>query len=132
MGYTDLSDIPATPNDRSYFLGSMRFLFEKILADNPKARILIIGHYCTDGRSGNFLTEYVTDAQTKLAEIWQYPLVETWKYMGFNHQQITVGGITTTPAQSWMPDDVHPSSDPTGSALKHYAEVLYPFVRDAR
>lgn len=132
LGYTDLSDVPSTPNDRTYFLGAMRFLFEKILADNPKASILIIGHYCTDGRSGNFLTKYVTDAQTDLAETWQYPFVETWKYMGFNHQQITVNGSPTTPAQQWMPDDVHPSSDTTGAALKHYAEVLYPFVRDAR
>lgn len=132
LGYTDLSDEPATPNDRSYFLGAMRFLFEKILSDNPKAQILIIGHYCTDGRSGNFLTKYVTDAQTKLANIWQYPFIETWKYMGFSHQQITVNGSTTTPAQSWMPDDVHPSSDSTGAALKHYAEVLLPLVDAVR
>lgn len=132
LGYTDLSDDPTTPNDRSYFLGAMRFLLEKILSDNPKAQILIIGHYCTDGRSGNFLTKYVTDAQTKLAEIWQYPLIETWKYMGFNHQQIAVNGSTTTPAQSWMPDDVHPSSDTTGAALKHYAEVLCPLVDAVR
>lgn len=132
LGYTDLSDVPSTANDRSYFLGSMRYLFEKILADNPKARILIIGHYCTDGRSGNFLTKYVTDAQTKLADIWQYPFIKTWEHMGFNHQSITVGGTTTTPAQSWMPDDVHPSSDTTGAALKHYAEVLCPLINNIR
>ena len=131
-GFTDLSDVPADAEDRTYFLGAMQFLIDKILADNPKAKILFIGHYCTDGRSGNFLTKYVTDAQKKLAEIWQYPLIETWKYMGFNHVPITVDNVQTTVAQQWMPDDIHPSSDTTGEALKHYAEVLYPLVRDVR
>lgn len=131
-GFTDLSDVPTTAKDRTYFIGAMQFLIDKILADNPKAKILFIGHYCTDGRSGNFLTEYVTDAQEKLAEIWQYPLIETWKYMGFNHVPITVNNVQTTVAQQWMPDDLHPSSDTTGEALKHYAEVLYPFFINLR
>ena len=126
--YDNMKTIPPTGHetDRSYFIGAMRFLIEKILNDNPKARICFIGHYQNDIKKG------VSEAQLELANIWKYPLCKTWELIGWSQNTVTIDGETKTLTQVWMPDNLHPSSDTTGEALKHYAEVLYPFMRDVR
>lgn len=126
--YSHIKDIPPEGHetDRSYFIGAMRFLIERILSDNPKAQIVFIGHYENDRKTG------VSEAQETLHDIWKYPLIRTWDYIGWSQNTVTINGVTKTITQIWMPDDLHPSSDTTGEALRHYAEVLYPFVRDIR
>lgn len=133
LGFTDLQDIPQDKYDRTYWIGAMNFIIKKIVDDNPKAKIIILGHYNTDKNlNTNSETKYVCEAQEKLANIWHYPIIKTWEYMGFSHQTALYNGVETPISQIWMPDDIHPSSDTTGSALKHYAEVLYPFFLNLR
>lgn len=126
--YDELKTIPPIGHEsnRTYFIGAMRFVIEKILADNPKARICFIGHYENDRKTG------ISEAQEILANIWKYPLFKTWEHIGWSQNKVTVNGIEKTITQIWMPDDLHPSSDTSGEALKHYANVLYPFMRDVR
>lgn len=131
-GFTELDDIPTDPKDRRYWFGAMEFLFSKIYADNPNAQIIIIGHYSLNQRSGNFNTKYLCEAQKKLAEYWSLPLVKTWKNMGFSFHTITENGQSITPALSWLPDGIHPASDPTGKSLQHYAMVLYPMIKELK
>ena len=132
-GFTDLSDIPTNQTDRTYWIGAMGFLFRKILDDNPKARILILGFYSYDKSAGtNFDTKHVCDAQEKLAKIWGFPFIKVWEHIGWSHQIVSNNGVDTPIANVWMPDDLHPSSDPSGDAIRHYAEVLYPLIRDVR
>ena len=132
-GFTDLSDVPSNQTDRTYWIGAMGFLFRKILDDNPKARILILGFYSYDKSAGtNFDTKHVCDAQEKLAKIWGFPFIKVWEYIGWSHQIVSHNGVDTPIANIWMPDDLHPSSDPSGDAIRHYAEVLYPLIRDVR
>lgn len=134
LGFTELDDMPSDITDRRYWIGAMSFLFKKILEDNPKARILIVGHYCTDKTWSDEkgLTKYVCEAQEKLAKLWNIPIIKTWEHMGFSHIPITVNGNQTTVAQQWMPDDIHPASDTSGDALRHYANVLTPLISDIR
>ena len=122
--YSHIADLPPADNqnDRSYFIGAMRFLIERILNDNPKARICFVGHYENDRKTG------ISEAQLKLHDIWKFPLFKTWEHIGFS--QNIINGKTIT--NIWMPDDLHPASDTSGEALELYAETLYPFIRDIR
>jgi hypothetical protein len=133
-GFTELAETPATPTDRSYFFGAMAFLFKKILDDNPKAQIVVIGHYNHGsdpfGRGANYAGSYVCEAQSTLATNWGFDMVKTWEKMGISMNTITVDGSEITVLQSWFPDKLHPSSDTTGKALEHYANVLTPIIRN--
>lgn len=133
-GYTDLDDEPQNSTDRTYYFGAMNFLIKKILEDNPKALIIFIGHYRKGidafGRGANFANTYVCEAQEKYANNWAFPLIKTWEKLGISMNTINVGGTEMTVLQSWFPDRLHPSSDTTGEALKHYANTLYPLFKD--
>ncbi len=126
--YQEIGDMPPSndPMNRTYFIGAMHFIINKILQDNPRARICFIGHYQNDTKIG------IADAQEKLANIWKYPLCKTWELIGWSQQTVTINGVTKTITEIWMPDNLHPASDLTGKALQHYARVLYPFMRDVR
>lgn len=132
LGFSDLSEVPATQTDRTYFLGAMAFLIDKILSDNPKAQICFIGHWSNDKGTGVNATKLVTDAQEKLANIWKYDLCKTWEKIGWSANVITSNGVTKPVYQFWCIDGVHPASDLTGEALQHYAETLFPMIRDVR
>lgn len=122
--YSHIKDMPPTDDimNRSYFIGAMNFLINRILSDNPKARICFVGHYENDRKTG------ISEAQITLHEKWKFPLIKTWEHIGWSQNKI--GNKTIT--QVWLPDDLHPSSDTTGKAIEHYANVLYPLIRDVR
>ena len=131
-GFEDLPTVPSTANDRTYFVGAMTFLIEKILADNPNACICFIGHWSNDKGTGNNSTLLVAQGQEKIAEIWKYPLCKTWDKIGWSANTISSNGVTKPVYQFWCLDGVHPASDTSGKALRHYAETLLPFIRDVR
>lgn len=122
--YSHIKDLPSTDDsqNRSYFIGAMSFIINRIISDNPRAKIVFIGHYENDRKTG------ISEAQIALYNKWKYPLIKTWEYMGWSQNKI--GDKTIT--QIWMPDNLHPASDKTGEALQHYANVLYPLIRDIR
>ena len=135
-GFTDLDEIPSNPIDRTYFIGAMNFAVKKILEDNPKAKILIIGHYNNNGdqwnRGANWNQKYVCEAQSKYADLWGFNCIETWKLLGLSLQTITVNGVTKSMIETRYPDKLHPASDSTGVELKRYAEALAPYVNLVR
>lgn len=131
-GFADLPTIPATADNRTYFIGAMTFLINKILSDNPKAHICFIGHWSNDKGTGNNSTALVAEAQEKIADIWKYQLCKTWEKIGWSSNFITSNGVTKPVYQFWCIDGVHPASDTSGDALQHYAETLFPFIRDVR
>lgn len=113
-------------NDRGTFLGAIAFLIDLILSDNPRARIVFVGHY-ENARKTN-----ISLAQAVLAEQWDFPLLRTWERLGWSQQVIQSGPDTgKTITQVWLTDDLHPSSDVTGRACDRIAEVLAPMLRDA-
>lgn len=132
-GFSDLNEEPATQDDRTYWRGAMNFLIGKILADNPKAKILIIGHYNYGAdafsRGANWSGKYVCDAQKDYAESWGMTCVETWKLLGLSMNNIDVNGTPTPVIFARYPDHLHPASDATGYELQRYAEALEPYIR---
>ena len=123
----ELSTIPTDTRDKGYFLGAMAFLIDKILADNPRARICFIGHY-EDARK-----EEISNAQKVLASQWDFPLMKLWEKLGWTQEVVNVDGVDKTITQIWMPvDDLHPGFDPTNEANELIAENLASFLRDVR
>lgn len=135
-GYTDLDDAPATQDDRTYWFGAMNFLVGKILADNPEARILIIGHYNygadASSRGADYNNKYVCDAQKAYAESWGFCCVKTWELLGLSMNNIDVSGTPTPVIYARYPDHIHPVSDTSGHELQRYAEALAPQIALAR
>jgi hypothetical protein len=126
--YSDLKSIPSDTLDRRYFIGAMNYIINKIKMDNFTASICIVSHYNDEGVFSNLV-----EAQRYVADYWNIPFIEIYDKMGFStSSKITISGVTKTVKDWWLPDGIHPSSDTTGKALKHYAEVLYPLIRDVR
>lgn len=69
--------MPVDAFDRWTFLGAMNFLIKKIFDFNPRARIVIIGHY----NNSDNKYKRIGEAQKVLAEYWNIPIYEAWKYL---------------------------------------------------
>lgn len=140
--YGDMTTVPTDRLDRSCFIGAMNFLIDKILSDNPKARILLIGHY------ENQLYPQVAIAQQKVADIWGGPIVKLWEKLGWSQQTVSTtgywsngtgnqgqwvpsGGSTQnlTILQTWLADGIHPHSDTSGKANQFVANNLIEEIR---
>ena len=122
--YDDLDTMPVALTDRTYFLGAMNFIVDKILSDNPLAKIVFVGHYENDRKAG------ISIAQKALAEYWGFPLIPLWEKLGWTQKSVTSGGTTKTMTQWAMVDDLHPHTDTTGKAILKIANTLYPYFRD--
>ena len=103
-------------------------LIDLIKKDNFRASIVIISHYNDEGTFADLV-----DAQAYIANKWNIPFINISNKMGFTTaMSVTIDGTTKTMKNWWLPDGIHPSSDTSGKALQHYAEVLYPLIRDVR
>ncbi|GLC32925.1 BppU family phage baseplate upper protein [Clostridium omnivorum] len=116
------------------FQGAMNFLINRILAFNPKAKIIIIGHYTNQARLvsepvQDFPTQ-ITTSQQAVADDWELPIFKLWEKTGWSQKQITNNSVTKTVLNWWLPDDLHPHSDTSGKAIKHIANLIAPFIRD--
>ena len=69
--------MPVDTYDRWTFLGAMNFLIKKIFDFNPRARIVIIGHY----NNSDNKYKRIGEAQKVLADYWNIPIYEAWKYL---------------------------------------------------
>lgn len=135
----ELYAVPQTADDRTYFIGAMRFLFDQILTANPAARIILIGHY------ENIVSPVVAEAQTKLAELYDLPLEKLWDKTGWNMIPVQTYGAwvdgywdddalqtptTITVHNRWLCDTVHPHSDKSGKATNFLADIHTKWLRE--
>ncbi|HLV63443.1 hypothetical protein, partial [Galbibacter sp.] len=135
-GYNDrihLSDFLADPNgqiaakDRSTFGGAFKYLYDVMLDGNPNARIVILGHYTDKEVSEN--VSLVWQAQDKLAEIFNLPIIKLWEQTGFNDQVDSEGNLRL---EVWIPDLVHPHTDTTGKCQALLGELVSEGLKDIR
>lgn len=132
---SDLETVPHDIKDRKTFIGAMNFLIDIILKDNPRARIILIGHY------ENQFRPLVASAQTKIAESWSLPIYKQWEKLGWSSHKINTtgywdngnwiesGGSPTDRKikDIWLADGVHPYSDKSGRATNHIIKNMLPF-----
>ena len=113
----ELTQVPTDPYDRYYFVGAMNFLINKILEYNPRARIVIIGHY-TNQIGGTNRPELVTKGQETVASYWQFPIYKLWQDLPFSQR------IITTTAY-WDKDHVFHNNgfDGTNHVGKNYSHI---------
>jgi hypothetical protein len=118
---TDFDIMPADPFNRNTFIGSHNYVISKLLEKNPKARIIIFGFY--ENQSGR--GKKIQTAHQLIADYWQIPYFKTFEKTGFSQKLITKegDGVAKTELVQWMPDGVHPASDPTGDTTKLLARL---------
>lgn len=131
------TSVPVDSRDRNTFIGAVNFLIDEILKDNPRARILFIGHY------ENARKTRISEAQEVLAEYWDFPLIKLWEKTGWSQQQVETTGYwssgvwypsggatqTLTLTQIWMQDDLHPASTEAKTLI---ASLLSEFIKQVR
>lgn len=111
--------------DRRWFIGAMNYLIDVILSNNPKARIVLVGHYENDRKTK------ISLAQEYLADLWSIPLIRLWEDSGWSQQVVASGASAgKTLTKVWMPDDLHPHSDTSGAATTHLAEIISRRLKD--
>jgi len=141
--------------DRSTFSGAFKYLLKKIYTANPLVKIIISGYF--EGNSlvgdhyGNRKGKYITQMQAEIAKVFAFPILEVWKYSGFNYSHIpgTSSYVTdyntlySTAWSNWDPDadgnitrfqryamdDVHPYSDLTGEGPRILEEVYTKLLK---
>ena len=83
----DFTKVPDDPYDRWTFLGAMNFIIKQIYDFNPRARIVIIGHY--ESTTSDY--KRICDGQEVLAAYWNIPIYKCWE----NFQMAKARVITT-------------------------------------
>lgn len=87
LDHDSITYYPDDPYDRWTFLGSMNFIIKQIYDFNPRARIVIIGHY--ENTTNGY--KQTCDAQMTLANLWDIPIYKCWE----NFQMAKSKVITT-------------------------------------
>jgi len=125
----------------SYRAG-MHKLIKLILNYNPHAKIMILGNYIAYGELNTNIGDTYR-MQLEVADIFNIPIYKQWEFLGWSKESITTKGhwvqsggtyawadtntdYTMTVRQAWLPDNVHPHSDPTGKAQ---AKMIAGIVR---
>ena len=117
---------PVTTRDRRWAIGAANYIFDVIRNANPRARIVIFGHY------ENTRDPFIAQAQQYLADLWGIPIVPLWSRLGWSSQTAQVEGSPVSLLDIWMADGIHPVSDPDGEATELIAQAGAPFIRDIR
>lgn len=123
-GNDDIKTFPADPYDREYFIGAVNRFIKTILEVNPKAKIVIIGHYEDDTRPG------VTEAQEIISDYWNIPILKLWEVSGFSNNAISINNEKRIIKEIYMPDGLHPSSDETGKTNEYIAGIISTWLRN--
>lgn len=120
------------------FRGAMNFLIDRIYSFNPRAKIILIGDYENQSDEKKYDSIY----QLKVAEDYELPIFERWKYTGWSQVQETAhytwsGGLLTYYSGNtytkklieWnLADGVHPHSDKSGGATRQMTDLIVPFI----
>ena len=130
--YDSLKTIPSNANDTKYFIGAMNTLITHIIGENPKAIIVVAGHY------ENTIHPAIAEAQTIVANSWSLPLIKTWESTGWGIKAVntrwywdsSTGKLaygntynTISTKDLALRDGIHPHTDLSGSAIRKLASI---------
>ena len=86
-----LEDVPADVNNRYSFVGALDYIIGKILSFDPRAKILVIGHY-TNQVGGTNRPVQVCKGQENFARKWQLHFCKTWEKLPFSQSVVVTNG----------------------------------------
>lgn len=121
--YSEMLEIPQDKTNRHYFVGACNKLFKLILEANPKAKIILINHFCSQDRP------WVVEAQEVVSNEWEFPTCELEKISAISMQEIEVGGTEKTIKSVYCPDGTHPHSDTTGGTNMYLAKKIAKWLK---
>ena len=128
------------------FRSGMDFIIKRILDYNPRAKIVLIGNYTAYGITGQ--TGDVPIMQEVVQDSWNLPMLKQWERLGWTTAKTidpkgywsNSGGAwawvedtsthNMTVLNAWLPDGVHPHTDPTGKATKKIAEEIAAYLKN--
>ena len=132
----DYASIATAPTGNSanplYFIGAMNKLIQHILEVNPRAIVIIAGHY------ENTIHPTIAEAQKTIAEAWSIPLIKTWEETGWSVRAVntkwywnnTTGKLeysnnsqVISTKDLALRDGIHPHSDYSGAAIRKLAAI---------
>ena len=115
-----------TYNSLYSYNGAFDFIVNKILAYNPKARIIMIGEY------ENQKYPTISENQLIASHRWEFPIYKQWENLGWSQQYILVNGEYKTMLNIIIPDNLHPHTDTTGYALRQMAKNIAAWLNTVR
>ena len=146
------------PYELTNYYGAMNFIIKTIFEYQPKARVMIMGHYENQSQERVILEgedDYgartigargiIPAKQQKVAEMWNIPIYKTWEYMGWSQMKIKTKGkwasgywqenyydeaVEMTMLAYNLPDQSHPHSDKSGKANLKIAGSLAEFINN--
>ena len=122
----------------SRYSDAMYFYFKKIFEANPQAKILVVSHYENTSATGKKTFE----AQKELAEYHGIYFCDVANNVGWTQRLVTTTGYwqdgiwipsggqsrTITRLAQCIPDQVHPHTDKSGSAVKREAQIIADYI----
>lgn len=142
----DYTSDPVNEFDREYPMGAASYLIDRILSDNPRARIVWVGHYenaLLDPTNHQSWGKPVAEFQEKLCAKYGIPLVRVWDKTGWsNPNKVTITGYWNdgywvnnggTQRQDYVkncmfPDGIHPYRDKSGRSQYILANIIAAFI----
>lgn len=119
----EMLEIPTDKTNRHYFVGACNKLFKLILEANPKAKIILINHFCAQDRP------WVVEAQKVVSNEWEFPTCELEKISSISMQEIEVNETNKTIKSVYCPDGTHPHSDTTGATNMYLAKKIAKWLK---
>lgn len=135
---SDANTEPENPFDRSYIQGAFNFIINRILEDDPRARVIMIGEYEKQKNPG------IKRIQETCSEYWSLPLMPLWNFTGWSQRKVRTTGFWENGfwqnsggelreiaiLDSWLPDKIHPHTDKSQKANKYLANLIGCWIKN--
>lgn len=118
----------------STFVGSFNTAIDRIVALQPRARHIFVGHFSYDGANGNGWLRPMIETQRAMCENRSIPYIDLASVMGWTHNDDNViDGVDYNSLKNFTPDYTHPgvSSNQTMADLltDRLTILLRPYVK---
>lgn len=138
--------------DRTKFSGAFAYLCNKIWAIDPYVKIILCGYF-QNTKPGTYYSNEICEFQEWVAEHFEMPILKVWEHSGMTGNFVpntstfiatlnsTYGTSFTNGTvdgsgniqhfQVFCPDNIHPSTDPTGKTNKRLNAIVTKLLRDS-
>lgn len=114
----------------STFVGSFNTAIDRIVALQPKARHIFVGHFTYDSAIGNGWLRPMIETQRAMCENRSIPYIDLASIMGWTYSDDNViDGVDYNNLIKFIPDRIHPGTDTTQVAANLLTDRLTILLR---